>query len=446
MPGVCLRSWWASLTTAFPFSSSSPMLSSPTEGVGRPSTSRAYTAPRCAKPTSSRASQSTLAPASSTRTGCVAVGNRAPIAARCTPAWSRSSSVLAAITAPVFPAEMKASDSPFFWSVRPTAIEERGLPRIAASGFSPIPTASGASTMSMRERSTPGVRPSAASMSALRPTSCTRNSGGSSCSACAAPSTSTRGALSPPIASSAMRITSVLDGHPLLTLVVAAGRADPVRLLHVSAARARLQRGRRRLVVRAARALLALRCSALRYRHTSSSSLGAGLALEGFERLPPGIGGRRAAAGARVQVLTTPRAQAAAVFTAQQEPRDVEQQFLADGRGEIDLSRVRRQRIGVRIVPGPRVLGKQGAGLGRYIRGHRRQTAPALPGHHRPHRAAPIESPFPRRLQPAGDAHRAAQGDVEPLEQGVVLSELAPGLYRPPGQLPQVNAQHGQRS
>src|SRR6266480_2102255 len=81
------------------------MFRRPTVGLLRPSTSRAYTEPRCAKPTSSRASQSTLAPPSTTRTGWPALGKSAPIAARCTPGCRRNSSVLAASTAPVLPAE-----------------------------------------------------------------------------------------------------------------------------------------------------------------------------------------------------------------------------------------------------------------------------------------------------------------------------------------------------
>src|SRR5256885_9271180 len=79
-----------------------------------------------------------------------------------------------------------------------------------------------------------------------------RNVGGNSRSACTTPSTSTCGALSPPIASSAMRITSVLDRHPLLAAVVAAGRAHMVRPLQIAAAWARLERDVRRLVVGAA--------------------------------------------------------------------------------------------------------------------------------------------------------------------------------------------------
>src|SRR5205807_10443038 len=92
-----------------------------------------------------------------------------------------------------------------------------------------------------------------------------RNVGGSSRSACTAPSTSTRGASSPPIASSAMRITLVLDRHPLLAAVVAAGRAHVVRPLQITATRARLERDVRRLVVGAAGALPPLRGSSLWY-------------------------------------------------------------------------------------------------------------------------------------------------------------------------------------
>src|SRR5256886_3227894 len=95
-----------------------------------------------------------------------------------------------------------------------------------------------------------------------------RKVGASSGSASTAPSASTRGASSPPIASSATRITSgVLDRHPLFVLVVAAGGAHAVRPLPVAAARARLEGRPLGLVVRAAQPLLALRCPSLGYRH-----------------------------------------------------------------------------------------------------------------------------------------------------------------------------------
>src|SRR2546429_9019907 len=79
--------------------------------------------------------------------------------------------------------------------------------------------------------------------------------GGSSRSAGTPPSTSARGALSPPSASSAKLITSVFDRHPLLAAVVAAGRAHVVGPLQITAARARLERDVRRLVVGAAGAV-----------------------------------------------------------------------------------------------------------------------------------------------------------------------------------------------
>src|SRR5438132_2965926 len=100
-----------------------------------------------------------------------------------------------------------------------------------------------------------------------------RNVGGSSRSACTAPSTSTRGASSPPIASSAMRITLVLDRHSLLAAVVAAGRAHVVRPLQITAARARLERDVRRLVVGAAGAFLPLGGSSLGRSEEHTSEL-----------------------------------------------------------------------------------------------------------------------------------------------------------------------------
>src|SRR5439155_27038319 len=71
----------------------------------------------------------------------------------------------------------------------------------------------------------------------------------------------------------------VLDGHPLLAVVIPAGRADTMGLLHVATARTGLQRGKNRLVVCAARALLALRGSALRYCHSDRPLVKSGACL-----------------------------------------------------------------------------------------------------------------------------------------------------------------------
>src|SRR5207245_4014562 len=128
-----------------------------------------------------------------------------------------------------------------------------------------------------------------------------RNVGGSSRSACTALSTSTRGALSPPIASSAMLITSVFDRHPLLAAVVAAGRAHVVRPLQITAARARLERDVRRLVVGAAGAFLPFGGPSLGYGPGVVLCSVAGLALERREGLPAGTAGPRPSATARPQ-------------------------------------------------------------------------------------------------------------------------------------------------
>src|SRR3989442_893860 len=394
MPAVPFSNWWASLTTAFPFSSSSPTLSSPTPGCSRPITSRAYTEPRWAKPTSSRASQSTLAPRSATSTKRPGAGNDAPIAARCTPSCSRNSSVAAAITAPVLPAEMNASEACFFWRPSPTAMEERRLLLIAASGFSPIPTTSGASTTSSRPRSTSPWGLRAASISAVRPTSWMRNVGGSSRSACTTPSTSTRGALSPPIASSAMRITSVLDRHPLLAGVVAAGGARVVRPLQVAAARARLERDVRRFVGGGAGAFFSFGGLSLGYGHGIVLGSVAGLAFGGGEGLPAGIAGRRTAAGARIQVLAAARAQPAAVLAAHYPLRHRQQQLLSHGGAQVDLRRVPRQGVAVRVLQGVGILRKQRANVRGDRHGDRDEAAAALPRYLRPQGTLPVESPL----------------------------------------------------
>src|SRR6266550_2461164 len=441
-PGVCFSSWCASLTTALPFSSSSPTFNNPTPGLGRPITSRAYTEPKWAKPTSSRASQSTFAPPSMTSTGRPAVGNAVPMAARATPSCTRNSRVAAAMTAPVLPAEMNASDCPFFCRPRPTAMEERGLLLMAASGFSPMPTTSGASTMSSRLRSTSPCVWSAASTSAVRPTSWMRNVGGNSRSACTTPSTSTRGALSPPIASSAMRITSVLDRHPLLAAVVAAGGAHVVRPLQVAAARARLERDVRRLVVGAAGALLSFGGPSLGYGHGIVLGSVAGLAFGGGEGLPAGIAGRRTAAGARIQVLAAARAQPAAVLAAHYPLRHRQQQLLSHGGAQVDLRRVPRQGVAVRVLQGVGILRKQRANVGGHGHGDGDETAPALPRHLRAQGRLPVEAPLSRRVQPAGHPHRPGQDQPESLEQGVSRSELRLRGCGTAGQLPQVDLQH----
>src|SRR6059058_175317 len=219
-----------------------------------------------------------------------------------------------------------------------------------------------------------------------------RNVGGSSRSACTAPSTSTRGALSPPIASSAMLITSVFDRHPLLAAVVAAGRAHVVRPLQITAARARLERDVRRLVVGAAGAFLPFGGPSLGYGHGIVLCSVAGLAFEGGEGLPAGIAGRRTAAGARIQVLAAARAQPAAVLPAYDPLRRRQQQLLSHRGPQVDLRGVARQGVAVRVLQGVGILRKQGANVRHDPHGDRRQTATTLPRDLRPQGSLPVES------------------------------------------------------
>ena len=84
--------------------------------------------------------------------GCRAVGNSVAMAGLVRPACSLSSTVDAAICAPVLPAEMNASERPSVWSLSPTTIELLGLLRSAAVGLSDISMTSGASISSTRSR------------------------------------------------------------------------------------------------------------------------------------------------------------------------------------------------------------------------------------------------------------------------------------------------------
>src|SRR5438034_576669 len=328
IPGVCFSSWCASLTTALPFSSSSPTFNSPTPGLGRPITSRAYTEPRWANPTSSRASQSTLAPPSMTSTGRPAVGNCVPMAARATPSCTRSSSVAAAMTAPV-----------------------------------------------------------------------------------------------------------------LLAAVVAAGRAHVVRPLQITAARARLERDVRRLVVGAAGAFLPFGGPSLGYGHGIVLCSVAGLAFEGGEGLPAGIAGRRTAAGARIQVLAAARAQPAPVLPAYDPLRRRQQQLLSHRGPQVDLRGVARQGVAVRVLQGVGILRKQGANVRHDRHGDRRQTATTLPRDLRPQGSLPVESSLSRRVQSPGDPHRPGQDQPESLEQRVCRPELGVRGCGTAGQLRQVDLQ-----
>ena len=140
-------------------------------------------------------------------TGRSAVGNGVATVARSTPVCRRNNKVEAARMAPVLPDDTNASDLPAFCRPNPSTMLEFCFLRMATSGLSAWPMTSVASTISIRDRSSSGCRASSASMTEGRPTSWIMTSSPSSAKARDTPSISTAGALSPPITSSAMRIT-----------------------------------------------------------------------------------------------------------------------------------------------------------------------------------------------------------------------------------------------
>ncbi len=152
--------------------------------------------------------QSTLAPASSSMHGPLAVGTTAPIVGRLTPLIRPRISVEADMTAPVFPALRNAWAFPSWWSRSPTAMDDSLLLRRAAVGESDISMTSGAWTISTGIPVDAGS-PAAANSCSMRlrsPTRTTVNRPPDSRAASTAPRTTFRGAKSPPIASTAIRI------------------------------------------------------------------------------------------------------------------------------------------------------------------------------------------------------------------------------------------------
>ena len=127
------------------------------------------------------------------------------IAGRSMPGKRPSLRTQQATEAPVFPAETNASASPSLTNLTAIAMEESFLPRIAAVGGSSIVTTSLVWTMENLERST-WYLSSSDCMRDSSPTSLNETSAGISSRAWMAPEIISCGALSPPIASSAMII------------------------------------------------------------------------------------------------------------------------------------------------------------------------------------------------------------------------------------------------
>ena len=148
---------------------------------------------------------STLAPQSSSRKCCFAPGMGVASAGRLTPLTVRTRRLVPTCSAPVEPAETKASPSPFFSMVRPLTMLESVLWRTALTGSSCMVISSLQSTMAKGERSMLCCFAQASSLS-LSPSSVRVIPSPNSFTASAAPCNTHSGALSPPMASTKMFI------------------------------------------------------------------------------------------------------------------------------------------------------------------------------------------------------------------------------------------------
>src|SRR5260221_2171734 len=332
--------------------------------------------------------QPTVAPASSSTAGERRVGMIVASAGRSTPGKRPKAACAAMTEAPVWPALKSASAWPSRTASAATRIEARGLRRSASAGLSDISTRSGASmiwTSMRRNRLATGWRASSASIAAASPTS---SSPTCRClAATSAPSTTTDGPASPPMASIAIRIAAgscqlpasswkrdaggwnlFFDRLDLPAGVIAAVTAHLVRELHFVALRTLAAADRRQRVVRPALGRAGLRMSAFGIRHRSATplfltSLGGGpsfvphlaarsrpfglpsgarlLAVailhETLQHRQPWIGPLgRAGAGPLVQIRPAVHAQAFAHGLAQRFHRQREHELLVHQLAEVD--------------------------------------------------------------------------------------------------------------
>ena len=176
---------------------------------------------------------SAFAPASIRTDGPRLLGIGTPIAGRITPGIRRSSISPAASIAPVFPAETTASADPSATARTAATRELSGFERTASAGFSSISITSAASWSSSPPVSSPAGPKSTGTIVSL--------------AASRAPATTSAGPRSPPIASTAIRITALrgVDTERLdvAATVRAAGRAEVMRALGIPARPANVHLG-----------------------------------------------------------------------------------------------------------------------------------------------------------------------------------------------------------
>ena len=132
-----------------------------------------------------------------------------PIAGRATPSSRPNTTIETAIAAPLLPAVKNPAALPSFTSFNPICIDDLRLPRTISDGWSSIAINSSVCTICILGCFCLVQAASSFSITALSPTKITSKFG-VSLTAFTAPFTTSHGALSPPIASTAITITILL--------------------------------------------------------------------------------------------------------------------------------------------------------------------------------------------------------------------------------------------
>src|SRR3990170_4288269 len=382
---------------------------------------------------------STLAPASMSTVKPDRLGSAAAMAGRSTPGRTPMTYMPMAMAAPVLPAETRAWHSPSLQSSAATRREESRLRRSACDGGSAMPTTCVA-WRTVIGRSCALRRTISRSTAALSPTS--TEASPNSRAAVTAPSTTTAGPKSPPMASTAIfigrgapvRALLALDREDFPPLVEAALGADLVRQLDLPALRADRARGRGHLVVRPALAPARFRMASLWQRHLFGAPLPGSRARpsglfgqpvgQALERRPPRVGGGRAGARGRVPVRAARRAETAAALAAERLHRQSQRGLGLEQGVEIDL--VVFVDVRLEVVPAQLALlaphGRAGHEARVHVGVHRRlvrlEAARADLGHARPH--PPMDEQ---------DIAVLVHGELSLLEApGAVLERLRKGL------------------
>src|SRR5215467_13929968 len=200
----------ASRTSSSPLTSSAPIFRRPTVGRSRSNSTRAMALPMTARSTRCLASAPIVAPTSRTIDSPRKVGHNAAMAGRSIPTIVLRWNLAIAIRAPVLPAEIATSASPFLTASIAIHMDDFHRPRRNAwLGLSSIFTAT--SVWVIREIARSAGRSASNASSTARLPTMTNSVSGCRSREMPAPATTTGAPWSPPMASRAMRTFCGID-------------------------------------------------------------------------------------------------------------------------------------------------------------------------------------------------------------------------------------------